>query len=288
MARINPELLARLQKRLGVGQQQTYKLIADKAGEARLPRHLAALALAADQGININKRAYASDEDRAILRGVPGAATVNPDRATRPKAASNPRAGGNVRARAAAQRKSNRVLVVHGRDLKVRDAVFEFLRALSLQPIEWAAAVRATKKGTPYVGEVLNTMFRQAAGVVVLLTPDDEARLKRAFLKPADPPYERNLTGQARPNVLFEAGRAFGSHPDSTIMVQVGEVRPFSDTLGTHLVHLADTAECRQDLANRLEGAGCAVNRDGTDRLSAGDFAAVTPSSGRRSRPTRS
>jgi hypothetical protein len=38
--------------------------------------------------------------------------------------------------------------------------------------------------------------------------------------------------------------------------------------------------ECRRDLAKRLEDAGCEVNTDGTDWLSAGDFTPPPPPSG--------
>lgn len=273
MPRIHPEILSKLETRLGVGIAQVYRQVARKAAATHLPRHLAALALAADQGLNISKRSYATDEERAQLRGAARFAPAVPPPA--PQLA--PSAGSRTSRRRTdsqrrAARKSNRVLVVHGRNLAVRDAMFEFLRSIALQPIEWSAAVKETKKGAPYVGEIVTTMFRQAAAVVVLLTPDDEARLRRRFLRPSDPRHERELTGQPRANVIFEAGRAFGSHPDATILVQVGEVRPFSDTAGVHVVHLADTPECRRDLANRLESAGCAVSLDGTDWLSAGDF----------------
>jgi len=275
LAQIHPEVLSKLEKRLGVGPAQVYRQVARKAAATHLPRHLAALALAADKGINISKRSYATDEERAQLRGAIPLALTTPSAAAAP---ASPTAARPSRRRTDPQRrgarKSNRVLVVHGRDLAVRDAMFDFLRSLALQPIEWSAAVKETKKAAPYVGEVVTTMFRQAAAVVVLLTPDDEARLRRGYLKPSDPRHERELTGQPRANVIFEAGRAFGSHPDATILVQVGEVRPFSDTAGVHVVHLADTAECRRDLANRLEAAGCAVSLDGTDWLSAGDFSA--------------
>jgi len=63
--------------------------------------------------------------------------------------------------------------------------------------------------------------------VVVLFSPDDEAKLRAEFLKATDGPDERTLTGQPRPNVLFEAGMAFGSKPDNTVSVQLGEMRPF-------------------------------------------------------------
>jgi len=276
LARIHPDILQKLMNKLGVAEARAYALVAQKAGTTHLSRHLAALVLAAENGININKKAYASEEERAQLRSAGGnqplvGASVPATIGVAPAI----RRGEGLRKPARTtqvSRKSNGVLVVHGRNLALRDAMFGFLRSLGLQPMEWTAAIRETKKATPYVGEVLTTMFRQAAAVVVLLSPDDEARLKIKFRRTSDPAYERRLTGQPRPNVLFEAGRALGSHPDSTILVQVGDVRPFSDTLGMHLVRLAETPECRRDLAGRLETAGCAVNLNGTDWLSTGDF----------------
>src|SRR5439155_15140361 len=129
----------------------------------------------------------------------------------------------------APRRRGTTVFVVDGRDLAARDALFMLLRALGLKPLEWTQALKLVRKGSPYVGEVLEAAFREAAAVVVLMTPDDEARLSRKFLKPGDAAYEKILTGQARPNVLFEAGMAFGKDPNSTVLVQVGDVRPFSD-----------------------------------------------------------
>jgi predicted nucleotide-binding protein len=163
-------------------------------------------------------------------------------------------------------------MVVHGRNVVMRDALYEFLRALGLNPIEFSHGVKATKKGAPVIREVLDAMFAKAAAVVVLLTPDDEARLKKEFRKSSDAAFESALTGQARPNVLFEAGRAFGSHPDSTILVQVGSHRPLSDLSGVHFVYLGDDPASRNDLATRLETAGCAVDRSGTDWLKTGKF----------------
>jgi len=147
-----------------------------------------------------------------------------------------------------------------------------FLRSLGLQPIEWNQAIRRTRQATPYVGAILDTAFRDAAAVVVLLTADDEARLRSAFRKSSDPHYERLLTGQARANVLFEAGMAFGRNPDSTVLVQMGEVRPFSDVAGRHVAHLSNDSTSRQELATKLANAGCNVNTRGTDWLTAGDL----------------
>src|SRR5436190_1247390 len=94
---------------------------------------------------------------------------------------------------------------------------------------------------------------------VVLMTPDDEVRLKEELRKEDDPAYESELTGQARPNVLFEAGMAVGRHPNRTVIVELGQLRPFSDIGGRHVVKLDDSTAARQLFAERLRASGCSV-----------------------------
>lgn len=169
-------------------------------------------------------------------------------------------------------RRGTTVFVVHGRNLKLRDAMFTFLRSVGLRPLEWTQIIKMSKKATPYVGALLEAAFREAAAVVVLITPDDEAKLKKTFIKKGDPNYEKQLTGQARPNVLFEAGMAFGRDSNSTVLVQVGDVRPFSDVAGRHIVIMNNTPERRNELAVKLSNSGCAVDTSGNDWYRAGDF----------------
>lgn len=164
------------------------------------------------------------------------------------------------------------VFVVHGRDLVARDALFDFLRAIDLRPLEWSEAVQATGRSTPYIGDVLDAAFGRAHAVIVLFTPDDNAYLREEFRNSSDPPHETEPTGQARPNVLFEAGMAMGRNQDRTILVELGTLRPFSDVAGRHTIRLDNTSQRRQELAQRLQAAGCPVNLDGTDWHSAGDF----------------
>ena len=164
------------------------------------------------------------------------------------------------------------VFVVHGRNSAVRDAMFSFLRAIGLKPIEWSEAVLATGRPTPYIGDILDAAFSQAQAVVVLLTPDDEARLRPKFAQGDDPPHERELSGQARPNVLFEAGMAMGRNSERTVLVEIGRLRPFSDIAGRHVVRLDDSTQRRQELAQRLQAAGCEVNLEGTDWHTMGEF----------------
>jgi predicted nucleotide-binding protein len=115
----------------------------------------------------------------------------------------------------------------------------------------------------------LSVMLRQ---FVVVLTGDDLARLRDELLEDHDPEHERSLTQQPRPNVLFEAGMAFGRHADRTIMVQIGPVRPFSDLAGKHVIHFQGTPEQRTELRERLRTAKCDVSEAGTDWLKAGNF----------------
>jgi len=167
---------------------------------------------------------------------------------------------------------SKKVFVVHGRDESARKAMFIFLRSIGLEPLEWSQAVKATDKSSPYIGEILDKAFSEAQAVVVLMTPDDKACLREHLRGKDEPKHEIELTGQARPNVLFEAGMAMGRYPERTILVQLGKLRPFSDIDGILSVRMENNSKKRQDLAERLRIAGCSVNLSGTDWHDSGDF----------------
>ena len=178
---------------------------------------------------------------------------------------------------------NTRIFVVHGRNEGIRGALFIFLRALGLEPLEWTTLVEATKHPAPHVGEILRTGFGLASAVIVLLTPDDEARLREELRKPDDPEYESALNPQPRPNVLFEAGMAMAHFSNRTVFVQVGSCRPFSDIAGIHFVKMDNSVQKRRDLAKLLKMAGCGINDldSNGDWQKAGDFAlAPSKSSG--------
>ena len=164
------------------------------------------------------------------------------------------------------------VFVVYGRNDKARDALFTFLRAIDLHPLKLSDAVETTGKTSPYIGETLNAAFSLARAVVVLFTPDDEARLREPFKLEGDSPDEVNLTGQPRQNVLFEAGMAMGLNADRTILVELGSLRQLTDIAGIYVIRMNDTPQRRQELAQRLQTAGCPVDLEGTDWIAAGDF----------------
>lgn len=168
---------------------------------------------------------------------------------------------------------SRTVFVVHGRNTKARKALFQFLRSIGLHPLEWSEAVERTGKASPYVGEVLETAFSEAQAAIILFTPDDEARLCEELRGQKEPIYETELTGQARPNVIFEAGMAMGMYPKRTVIVELGELRPMSDIGGRHIIRMNNSVARRQELAQRLKRAGCNINIAGTDWHEEGDFA---------------
>lgn len=165
-------------------------------------------------------------------------------------------------------------MVVHGRDQRAKEAMFAFLKALDLKPLEWTTGIGMTGSANPTVQQIVDALFGKASAVVVLLTPDDEARLREPFHEPNDPPHEVNLTPQARPNVLFEAGMAISSHPQNTVMVQIGYVRPFTDIGGSFITHMNNSLAKRKELRQKLINAA-AVDLNADDWRTAengGDF----------------
>jgi hypothetical protein len=164
------------------------------------------------------------------------------------------------------------VFVVHGRNEPARKSMFAFLRAIGLRPLEWSQSLSATGEATLAVGQVLHRAFSMAQAVVVLMTPDDKACLRKEFQSEPEAEYEKHLTGQARPNVLFEAGLVMGRNAKRTLLVEIGTLRPFSVVGGPQVLRLNNSLQCRQDLVGRLKTAGCAVNLDGRDWRRAGSF----------------
>lgn len=258
------------------------RLIGAKMSSKFLTRRLATLAVARDIGVK-NWPKYATDDEMATLRAhetgrsaapapAPTASAPVKTRSAVPRAAKE----NSGAARTATPRRKgprDKVFVVHGRNGQIRGAMFAFLRAVDLNPVEWGQAMKATGKPMPYIAETLEEAIKDVAAVVVLITPDDMVQLKQQFITRNDSDEERKSMGQARPNVLFESGMAFGRHPEKTIFVTVGRVKPFSDIGGMHVVRMADTAKKRTELVEKLRMAGAEPKTDGrTDWLDEGNF----------------
>ncbi|MFY1670339.1 TIR domain-containing protein [Plantactinospora sp. WMMB334] len=160
--------------------------------------------------------------------------------------------------------KGGRVFVIHGRDLVARDALFGYLRALGLEPLEWERLVRDTRSATPSLKEVVDRAARDASAVIALLTPDDLVELHPALRRATDSADEHGSC-QARPNVFLELGMALALHPDRTIILEVGRMRRPTDLGGLNYVHMDAAGNWLNKVASRLEGAGCPVDRTGDD-----------------------
>jgi predicted nucleotide-binding protein len=277
MSKINQALLDRLANKLGVTKAQVYARIQQVHSQTFLDRHIAALKLAADEGINIHK--YSTPEERNQLRGAVNAATGT-GQPVWPVVSADERVSGVKRATTgkkplkAPKAKDNTVFVVHGRNEPLRKSMFDFLRALGLNPREWGHALLTAKGANPWTLEVIDAAMAKAQAVVVLFSPDDEAKLKDEFCGKNERRTEGKLKGQPRANVIFEAGLALGRHFKKALLVQVGEVRGFTDILGKHIPKLTNDPAKKNDIANRLAKIGCKVDTSGDDWRNTGDFSA--------------
>jgi predicted nucleotide-binding protein len=276
MPKINQALLERLAKKLEVTKAQVYARIQHVHNQTFLDRHIAALKLAADEGINIHK--YSTPDERSQLRGArdsanpvgapPTMMTGDEPRTTAKRAAKGGKSARPPRS------KDNSVFVVHGRNEPLRKAMFDFLRALGLNPKEWNQALLMARGANPWTLDVIDAAMEKVQAVVVLFSPDDEAKLKDEFCGKNEKRTEGKLKGQPRANVIFEAGLAVGRHQHKTLLIQVGEVRGFTDILGKHIPKLSNDHAKRNDIANRLAKIGCRVDTTGDDWRTTGNFSA--------------
>lgn len=266
---------AAIQAKVDISDRHLSRLVTQKQNDLLSSRTIALLAVARDKGVAINS--LATPDDLAELRALAGTAApkIVEAQASPARPASRVRPA-PTRSSTPINRKSTRrgrkIFVVYGRDDQLRKDLFAFLRSLGLEPMEWTKGIAATKTGSPTVMQIIDAIFEQAVAAVVLLSPDDEAQLKAKFHRGSDPEYEKKLTGQARPNVLFEAGIAYGRHPEATVIVQVGRVKPFTDIGGLHISHLSNSPESRSDFVQKLINANAQVDTSGTDWYTTGDF----------------
>jgi predicted nucleotide-binding protein len=164
------------------------------------------------------------------------------------------------------------VFLVHGRDTRAAKGMRMFFRALNLHVIEWEKAVLETGQAAPYIGDVIFAGMRVADAVVVLLTPDDLVRLRPDLLSPEDPAHEREIRGQARANVIYEAGIADALDRSRTVLIELGEVKSLSDLSGRSVLRFDGRPSSRNKLVIHLRNAGLDPDTTGSDWLSIGDF----------------
>lgn len=169
------------------------------------------------------------------------------------------------------------VFIVHGRNTAARDELAKFLRHLDARPITWTDAAAYTAKPSPTTMEIINAGMARAQAIVVIFTPDDQAKLKDAFTKADDGIHETQLTGQARQNVILEAGMALGAAPERTVLVRLGQTRAISDIDGINWIDLGDSWNDRDRLRVALTNANVTLesHRELT-APDAGTFSGIT------------
>jgi len=148
-----------------------------------------------------------------------------------------------------------RVFVVHGRDEATLKIVLDYLKKNGLEPVTFYEAKMLVDTASPNIISVVDKGMEESQAVVILITPDDVVRLREEA--------EEELKGQARPNVIFEAGIAFGRYRKRTVLVEYDEPSMFSDLHGFYVVRLKKqgaSIKGLEKIIEQLKVAGCELN----------------------------
>ena len=165
-----------------------------------------------------------------------------------------------------------KVFVIHGRNLDARKQMGYFLAALGLEAINFDD-LRASLKGTPTIADIVKAGMDQAQGVVALFTADEHAWTRPEFRwGESGESVER---WQSRPNVLFEAGMAFGRDRERVVLVKLGRVSLFTDVAGIHVLCPTNDPKGHRDVLRKtLKAMECDVDLASSKWLHDGDFEA--------------
>jgi len=276
MPKYNPIVIEKIVEKTGLSRPTIYRKINEAEHRLGVEGNTAALQVAIDHRVPI-KRISTSQErtevakhrirtasERVIIQNPP-----NGNKHQRPRKLASP------------EKKTNpkQVFLIHGRNSKLNSSINSFLRSISLQPVEFSSAIHSTIRklksgGNPYIGDILDVTFQRVKVLIVLFSPDDEVQLRKQLWSKSEKRIEKKLTPQARPNVIFEAGLAYGRYPEKTLFLAVGKTKQFSDIAGRHMLHLDNSTTKRRDFANRLAAMGCEVDLGGDDWESVGEFQA--------------
>jgi predicted nucleotide-binding protein len=135
------------------------------------------------------------------------------------------------------------VFVIHGRDRSMRETVSEYIKSLGLEPV---ILFKQTNKGNTII-EKIEECVRECSYAVVLLSPDDEGRLRDA----------EHLNYRARQNVILELGYMWGKlGRDKVAMLYRDNVEKPSDADGIVHIPYYRKSGWREQLKKELEDAG--------------------------------
>lgn len=141
------------------------------------------------------------------------------------------------------QTSSNKVFIVHGRDMLLRTQVENVLRALGLEPIILQEQANIGKTIIEKIEECTDVGFG-----IVLYTPCDEGRLKSE---------DGELKPRARQNVVLEHGYLMGKLGRERVCCLVSDDVEFpSDIQGVVYTSAKNVGQWKYDLAKELKAAG--------------------------------
>lgn len=173
------------------------------------------------------------------------------------------------------KRRRRTVYVVYGQNKNEKEKIDATLKTLGLTAITKKDVVGLTG-GSSFIGRILDVAFEQAQAVIVLLTGDEEAQLRKQFQRPEDERCEKIFCLQPTQDQIFEAGYAFGKLPERTILLRRGDIRLFSDISGRYILNYAETVENPDLLRDCLQHAGCILNDTEPSSSSQDNTAAIS------------
>ncbi|WP_164971970.1 TIR domain-containing protein [Micrococcus luteus] len=147
-----------------------------------------------------------------------------------------------------------KAFVVHGRDHFAAKAVRAFLRGVHIDILTWDEAKEMCNI-SPTTWEIVQKGVSTADIIIVVLSGDDQARLRPDLAGPSDPSWELSPELQPRQNVLLEAGMALGSAYEKTVLVRTQRLREISDLSGFHWVTMDGTPAARAAFLGQLKKA---------------------------------
>jgi len=153
------------------------------------------------------------------------------------------------------------VFIVSGRCRAARDAIVRILSGAGLKVVDFPEAKDDAGTGMTIVDYIVERAHQSANAVLVLMTPDEIAFLRRELSSPGDRPEERGPIKQSRPNVIDELGRSMSSRRNKTVLVSMGDIRIPSNEAGYFVERFDGSEDKRKDLLLALEKrCGCTVN----------------------------
>ena len=162
-----------------------------------------------------------------------------------------------------------KVFIIHGQNQNAADEMAKFVFSLGLEPLKFGEIRSRMGGGNTNIADVVVQGMSETAHVIALFTPDEFSELR--------PELARGKKGeelhrwQGRPNVIFEAGIAYGRDPERVIFVKLGDVSLFTDANHVHYYKPTNDPKGHRKDLKRWLAHRCPVN-DSDQWMEVGDF----------------